>query len=110
MNFDSISWSLRRWHVPVNKNDLVLEIGSGGNPYFRSNILCDADHRNEDHFQELVTDRPLVVAYGENLPFKDNAFDFAIASYVFEHSRNPELFIKELGRVAKKGFHHMMPV
>ena len=70
MKFDSISWSLRRWYVPVNKTDLVLEIGSGGNPYFRSNILCDADYRNQDHFQELVTDRPLVIAYGENLPFK----------------------------------------
>ena len=62
MKFDSISWSLRRWHVPVSKDDLVLEIGSGGNPYFRSNILCDAGHRNEDHFQKLVTDRSLVIA------------------------------------------------
>ena len=104
MNFDSISWSLRRWHVPVNKNDLVIEIGSGGNPYYRSNILCDADHRNEDHFQKLVTDRPLVLGYGENLPFQDNTFDFAIASYVFEHSTNPELFLKEIQRVAKRGF------
>ena len=104
MKFDSISWSLRRWHVPVSKDDLVLEIGSGGNPYFRSNILCDADHRNEDHFQKLVTDRPLVIAYGECLPFKDNTFDFAIASYVFEHSKNPELFIEEMQRVAKRGF------
>ena len=73
LKLKSIAWSLRRWFVPVAKNDLVLEIGSGGNPYFRSNVLCDADIRSEDHFQKLVSDRPLIIAYGEELPFKDNS-------------------------------------
>ena len=104
LKLKSIAWSLRRWFVPVAKNDLVLEIGSGSNPYFRSNVLCDADIRSEDHFQKLVSDRPLIIAYGEELPFKDNSFDFVIASYVLEHSKKPEKFIKELQRVAKKGF------
>ena len=104
LKLDSIAWSFRRWHVPVGKNDLVLEIGSGGNPYFRSNILCDADLRQEDKQRELINDRPLVICEGERLPFKDDSFDFSIASYVFEHITNPNLFLDEIQRVSKGGF------
>ena len=34
MGMEKISWSLRRFHVPVSPTDLVLEVGSGGNLYF----------------------------------------------------------------------------
>lgn len=104
LRLDSIAWPLRRWHVPVDKGDLVFEVGSGGNPYYRSNILCDADFRDEDHFANLICDRPLVIGMGEKLPFKDDCFDYAIASYVLEHTREPDAFLKELQRVAKRGF------
>jgi len=102
---DSIAWSLRRLHCPVDKNALVLEVGSGGNPYFRSNVLCDAylDTR-ERHFAPLICDRPTCLAYVEKLPFKDDSFDFVIASHVLEHSEAPEQFLSELQRVAKAGY------
>ncbi|MBW2663065.1 MAG: class I SAM-dependent methyltransferase [Deltaproteobacteria bacterium] len=102
---DSIAWSLRRLHCPIDKNALVLEVGSGGNPYFRSNVLCDAylDTR-ERHFAPLICDRPICLAYVEKLPFKDDAFDFVIASHVLEHSEAPEQFLSELQRVAKAGY------
>ena len=41
-NLDQLAWPLRRLHCPVKKHDLVLEVGSGGSPYPRSNVLCDA--------------------------------------------------------------------
>jgi SAM-dependent methyltransferase len=41
---------------------------------------------------------------GEALPFRDKCFDFVIASHVLEHSANPEIFLRELQRVAKAGY------
>ena len=42
LGFDGIAWSLRRLHCPVDPEALVLEVGSGGNPYDRANVLLDA--------------------------------------------------------------------
>jgi len=105
LGLDGIAWSLRRVYVPVDKNALVLEVGSGGNPYFRSNVLIDAylDTR-ERHYEKLVADRPTVLGYVEELPFKDDSFDFVIASHVLEHSKDPEKFLSEIQRVARGGY------
>lgn len=103
--FESIAWSLRKLYCPVSKNDLVLEVGSGGSPYFRSNVLCDAFEESEERFfAPLILDRPMVISFVENLPFKDNSFDFVIASHVLEHSSDPERFLSEIQRVAKSGY------
>ncbi len=105
MGFESIAWSLRRVYCPVKKSDLVLEVGSGGSPYFRANVLCDAyEVTQERFFAPLVHDRPTIIAYVENLPFKDDSFDFVIASHVLEHSAYPEKFLSEIQRVAKAGY------
>jgi len=102
---DPIAWSLRRVYCPVGQDELVLEVGSGASPYFRANILCDAyEETQERHFTPLVHDRPTVIAFVERLPFKDNAFDFCIASHVLEHSADPERFLSEIQRVAKAGY------
>jgi SAM-dependent methyltransferase len=100
-----MAWSVRRLHCPVDKNALVLEVGSGGNPYFRSNVLVDAyAHTRERHWEPLIADRPTVLGFVENLPFKDKSFDFVVASHVFEHTAYPEKFLSELQRVAKAGY------
>jgi len=100
-----IAWSLRRLHCPVEPNALVLEVGSGGNPYWRANVLCDAYlDTGERHFAKLVCDRPTILAFTEDLPFVDNAFDFVIASHVLEHSAQPEKFLSEIQRVGKAGY------
>ena len=105
LGFDSVAWSLRRLYCPVKKEDLVLEIGSGANPYFRANILCDAYLETaERSFIPLVYDRPTILAFAENLPFRDNAFDFVIACHVLEHSSEPEKFFEEIQRVGKAGY------
>lgn len=102
---ESIAWSLRRLHCPVGERDLVLEVGSGGNPYLRSNVLLDAyEETRERHWAPLVSDRPTVLGFVECLPFRNKAFDFVIASHVLEHSPDPERFLNELQRVAKAGY------
>lgn len=105
IGMDPIAWSLRRVHCPVGRGALVLEVGSGASPYFRANVLCDAyEETQERFFTPLVHDRPTVLAFVEELPFKDDAFDFVIASHVLEHSAEPEKFVTEIQRVAKAGY------
>lgn len=105
VGWERMAWSLRRLHCPVNAEALVLEVGSGGNPYFRSNVLLDAhEFTQQRHWVPLVADRPTVLGAVERLPFRDKIFDFVIASHVFEHSTYPEIFLQELQRVAKAGY------
>lgn len=103
--FEPLAWALRRFHTPVPSSALVLEVGAGGNPYPRANVLLDAyEVTRERHWAPLTSDRPTVLGFVENLPFKDHAFDFVIAAHVLEHSADPARFISELQRVAKAGY------
>jgi uncharacterized protein YbaR (Trm112 family) len=105
IGMEKLAWSLRRLHCPVPKNALVLEVGSGGNPYPRSNVLLDAyEETRERHWVPLVIDRPFVLGFVEQMPFKTRAFDFLIASHVLEHSTAPEKTLTEFQRVARAGY------
>ncbi len=105
LGLNSLAWSLRRLYCPVSKEALVLEVGSGGNPYCRANVLCDAHLDTVERFSEkLITDRPIVLAEAEKLPFSDDSFDFVIASHVLEHSKSPDRFISEIQRVGRAGY------
>lgn len=98
-------WSLRRLYVPVNRSALVLEVGAGGNPYPRANVLLDGFEVSDERLENrLVTDRPFVLGLCEKLPFRDKVFDFVIASHVLEHTDDPATFLSELQRVAKAGY------
>lgn len=100
-----IKWSLRRISLNIHKNALVLEVGSGGNPYPRSNVLLDAyEETRERHWEDLIHDRPTILSFGENLPFKDKSFDFVIAAHVLEHTPYPDRFLSEIQRVGRAGY------
>ena len=102
IGFESLAWSLRRLYCPVSEEALVLEVGSGGNPYPRANVLLDAhEETRQRHWAPLKADRPFVFGVIERLPFKTGAFDFLIASHVLEHSTNPEKALAEFQRVAE---------
>lgn len=89
----------------IRPNDFVLEIGSGHNPKARSDVLCDKFiGDDEERGGAIVTDRPMVEADGEFLPFADRAFDYVICSHVLEHVKDPKRFIAELTRVACRGY------
>jgi SAM-dependent methyltransferase len=105
LGLKKLRWSLRRLHCPTPKQALVLEVGAGGNPYPRANVLLDAMETTiERNEQQLINDRPLVLGLCEELPFKDKSFDYVIASHVHEHTDDPEKFLSELMRVAKAGY------
>ncbi len=54
--------------------------------------------------REAVVDRPIVVADGHALPFREGGFGFVIASHVAEHVDDPEQFCGELQRVSRAGY------
>jgi SAM-dependent methyltransferase len=105
LGFEGLAWGLRRLHCPVSEGALVLEVGSGGNPYARANVLLDAyPETRERHWVPLTVDRPFVFGFLEKLPFKDRCFDFVIASHVLEHSPAPDRALAEMQRVATAGY------
>jgi ubiquinone/menaquinone biosynthesis C-methylase UbiE len=96
-----------RNHLKVPTKYSVLEVGGGHNPHKRSNVIVDKFidsnyHRSGD--VKVYSNQKFVQADGEKLPFKDNEFDYVICNQVLEHVDNPEQFLKEQARVAKKGY------
>ena len=94
----------------IKRGDLVLEVGSGGNPLIRSDVLCDKYIL--DDFERalgnvsipIIMDRPFVCGDAEFLPFRDNSFDFLVSFHMMEHLENPDLFLEEAQRVAPQGY------
>ncbi len=95
--------------LQIRRSDLVLEIGSGSNPFLRSDVLLDKypiiskEHRSNLKVAEIHK-RPFVLGDAEELPFLNNSFDFIIARHVLEHLNNPRKFIGELKRISKGAF------
>lgn len=87
-----------------------LEIGGAAHNSFGLNTL------NVDYTDDYTTVCKLeevnrcgefmkvdIIAYGDDLPFKDSAFDFVISSHVIEHFYDPVKAVKEWLRVIKPG-------
>lgn len=104
-NLRRVRWALRKLQVPA-AGGLVLDVGSGGRPYPRSDVLFDrltgAEHRCGEDM--MLDGRCAVFGDANRMPFKDKAFDFVIASHILEHIADPEVFLKELQRVGKAGY------
>lgn len=91
----------------INKNDRVLEIGSGHNPHPRSNVIVEKYIDSNYHRSGSVKIFPyqeFINGDGGNLPFRDKEFDYVICSQVLEHVDDPAAFIKEQCRVANRGY------
>jgi SAM-dependent methyltransferase len=99
----------QRWlrqHLHILPTDFVLDVGSGGNPNLRSNVLCDKFlvDGTERHGAPIVVDRPFVAGDIQALPFKDSTFDYVILSHVLEHLPDPVRAMRELQRIARRGY------
>lgn len=105
LQIDRFRWALRKITLPIKGSALVLDVGAGGNPIPRADVLLDrltgAEHRCGE---SMMIDRPAVFGDASRMPFKDKAFDFVIASHILEHMAAPERFLEELQRVGKAGY------
>ncbi|MCP9612938.1 class I SAM-dependent methyltransferase [Coprobacter tertius] len=93
--------------LKIKKKDKVLEVGSGHNPTFRSDVVVDKYIDSNYHRSDNIMIYPhqaFINADGANMPFKDKEFDYVICNQVIEHVDDPLLFVKELQRVAKRGY------
>lgn len=82
-----------------NPNWKVLDIGCGFGAHKKATVICDIQD-----LSNFYHDKNFVKLDGNILPFKDNEFDFVIASHVIEHVKDVNTFIKELSRVSSKGY------
>ena len=96
----------RKVMLPIAKDARVLEVGGGDSPSPRADVLVDFALEPRERWGGRIErdDRPLVLARGEALPFRDKSFDYVIAFHVLEHSEHPEVFLSELQRVAAAGY------
>ena len=82
-----------------NPNWKILDIGCGYTANKYSTVLADVQD-----LSNFYKGRYFVKINDTKLPFKDNEFDFVIASHVIEHVKDIEKFINELERVSTKGY------
>ncbi|RJQ27593.1 class I SAM-dependent methyltransferase [Candidatus Parcubacteria bacterium] len=92
----------------VNKKDLVIDIGSGDKPFWRGDVFFDDLGQSDNQrisASKVINDLGVFVnGVIEKAPFKDKAFDFSFCAHLLEHTERPELAIKELERISKKGY------
>lgn len=96
-----------RFDLKINKDDFVLDVGGGNNPYPQANVVVDKHPFTNYHRSgnlKILKKQKFVAADGENLPFKNKEFDYVICCHVLEHSEDPSKFLSELSRVGRKGY------
>ena len=81
------------------KNWKILDIGCGYSANEFATTICDVQD-----LSEFYKEKNFIKLENKSLPFKDNEFDFVIASHVLEHVEDFKFFIKELERVSNKGY------
>ena len=82
-----------------NSNWKVLDIGCGYTAHKNATVICDVQD-----LSNFYKNKNFIKLDGKILPFKDDEFDFVIASHVLEHVEDVTTFIKELSRVSSKGY------
>ena len=97
----------------IKRSYKVLEIGPGGVPYWRSDVLADK-YDNTDKVipgtfggqKHDTKGKPFYKIADNRLPFHDKEFDYIICSHVMEHIPEDELeeFCNEVFRVASLAY------
>jgi ubiquinone/menaquinone biosynthesis C-methylase UbiE len=77
----------------------ILDIGCG----YTANKYATEIADSQD-LSSFYKNKKFIKINHKVLPFKDNEFDFVIASHVIEHVEDFEFFIKELERISNKGY------
>jgi predicted SAM-dependent methyltransferase len=91
--------------------DIVLEIGPGSSPFWRSDFLLDKYDNNDivpaGNFgggKLKISGKPFLKISDNRIPFKNNSFDAVILSHVLEHVPSFEIssLLKEAFRIAPR--------
>ena len=85
--------------IKENQKWKVLDVGCGYRAHPKASVIADVQDLS-NYYKE----RKFIKINEKKFPFKDNEFDFVIASHVIEHVEDFEFFIKELERVSSKGY------
>lgn len=102
-------WSLRRYIRKVSrrvgKNQTIVDIGAGECQYksFFSHatyVSTDWCGTSEHHKYSEGID---YICPGDQLPFEDQSYDFALCTQVLEHVRKPAAVLQEISRILKPG-------
>tara|TARA_B100000003_G_scaffold202214_1_gene211195 strand:- start:19 stop:627 length:609 start_codon:yes stop_codon:yes gene_type:complete len=91
-------------HLLEKNNWHVLDIGCGYTANKYANVVCDTQD-----LKDIYKDKVFIQLREKKLPFKDNEFDFVIASHVLEHVEDPAYFLNEIQRVSSKGGYIEVP-
>ncbi|MBI4225805.1 class I SAM-dependent methyltransferase [Candidatus Roizmanbacteria bacterium] len=90
------------------KSVIVLDVGCGHGNYvideFRSKITWAAGIDLEKKFtRKNVCLDEIKQASAEKIPYQNEAFDIVLSLWVLEHLKNPDIVIREIQRVLKRG-------
>ena len=85
--------------IERNPSWKILDIGCGYRAHNKASTIADIKD-----FSNYYKDKKFVQIKEKKLPFKDNEFDFVIASHVIEHIIDFEFFIREIERISSKGY------
>jgi SAM-dependent methyltransferase/uncharacterized protein YbaR (Trm112 family) len=94
-------------NLSIGPQDIVLDVGSGGKPHPRANVLCEPYIDSTQDRTGLVFDqqgKDVVLGDIQCLPFRDKAFDYVICCHVLEHLPRPWEAMRELERVGRAGY------
>ena len=102
-----VNFYRRKMTLPIRSHDIVLDVGSGGKPHPRANVLCERFLNSTRDRTGLVFDRrgkDAVIGDIYALPFNAGAFDYVICCHVAEHLTDPASAMRELQRVGRAGY------
>lgn len=92
----------------INRKELVVDIGSGDKPFWRADVFFDNTMLSDN---QRITGTGAVTSLGlfvngtlPHTPFQDKAFDFSFCAHLLEHVEDPDMAIKELMRISKRGY------
>lgn len=87
----------------IDKNKKVLNLGCGTCLLDEKLLDNGYDIVSVDIYDGNLTEKIKPVVYdGENIPFKDNNFDYALLMSVLHHVPDQKKFLKEVKRVSKR--------
>ncbi len=103
------SWRRRIKTLFIPKGN-ILDLGCGSGQFSKTIINDNCSVFGIDPAIKMLKigkqrkyNLKFINGYGENLPFKDNSFDFIISAFVFRNLKNINRTLSEIKRVLKEG-------